>query len=74
MILEKLSKNYLENEMKPINKALNYIKISLISMFYGLDKSYVVYELNNNEELRKNFLELHFFEIFLYFNIVFYDI
>ena len=24
-------------------------------MFYGLDKSYVVSELNNSEELRKNF-------------------
>ena len=37
------------------NKALNYIKISLISMFYGLDIYYVVCELNNSEELRKNF-------------------
>jgi hypothetical protein len=55
MILEKLSKNYLENEMKPVNKVLNYIKMSLISMFYGVDKFYVVFELNNNEELRKNF-------------------
>ena len=43
------------NNIKPINKALNYIKISLIAMFYGLDKSYVISELNNNEELRKNF-------------------
>ena len=43
------------NEIKPINKALNYIKISLIAMFYGLEKSYVVSELNNNEELRKDF-------------------
>jgi hypothetical protein len=41
--------------MKPINKALNYIKVSLIAMFYNLDKSYVVSELNNSEELRKNF-------------------
>jgi hypothetical protein len=41
--------------MKPINKALNYIKISLIAMFYGLDKFYVVSELNNSEELRKDF-------------------
>jgi hypothetical protein len=43
------------NDIKPINKALNYIKMSLISMFYGLNKSYVVSELNNSEELRKNF-------------------
>ena len=43
------------NGIKPYNKALNYIKISLISMFYGLDKHYVVCELNNSEELRKNF-------------------
>jgi hypothetical protein len=41
--------------MKPINKALNYIKIFLISMFYGLDKSYVVSELNNSVKLRKDF-------------------
>ena len=43
------------NNIKPINKALNYIKVSLIGMFYGLDKFYVVSELNNSEELRKNF-------------------
>jgi hypothetical protein len=43
------------NGIKPINKALNYIKVSLIAMFYGLDKSYVVSELNNSEELRKDF-------------------
>jgi len=43
------------NGMKPVNSALKYIKISLIDMFYGLDKFYVVSELNNNEELRKNF-------------------
>jgi transposase len=43
------------NGIKPINKALNYIKISLIAMFYGLDKSYVVSEVNNNEQLRKDF-------------------
>jgi len=44
-----------KNGIKPYNKALNYIKISLISMFYGLNKYYVVCELNNSEELRKNF-------------------
>lgn len=43
------------NAIKPVNKALNYIKISLIAMFYGLDKFYVVSELNNSEELRKKF-------------------
>ena len=43
------------NDIKPINNALNYIKISLIGMFFGLDKNYVVNELNNSEELRKNF-------------------
>jgi len=43
------------NGIKPGNKALNYIKISLIGMFYGLDKFYVVSELNNSEELRKSF-------------------
>jgi len=43
------------NEIKPINKALNYIKISLIAMFYGIDKKYVVNELNNDDQLRKDF-------------------
>jgi hypothetical protein len=43
------------NGIKPINKSLNYIKISLISMFYGLNKYYVVCELNKSEKLRKNF-------------------
>jgi hypothetical protein len=43
------------NAIKPSNKALNYIKISLIAMFYGLNKFYIVSELNNSEELRKNF-------------------
>ena len=44
-----------KNGITPYNKALNYIKIYLISMFYGLDKYYVVCELNNSEKLRKNF-------------------
>ena len=48
---QELSRNFI----KPNIKALNYIKISLIAMFYGLDKFYVVSELNSNEELRKNF-------------------
>jgi transposase len=43
------------NGIKPAAKALNYIKVSIIAMFYGLDKSYVVYELNNSSELRKSF-------------------
>lgn len=43
------------NSIKPGKKALNYIKVSLIGMFYGLDKFYVVSELNNSEELRKSF-------------------
>jgi hypothetical protein len=43
------------NNIKPVNKALNYIKISLIAMFYGIDKKYVVNELNNSDQLRKDF-------------------
>jgi hypothetical protein len=45
------------NGMKPVNKALDAIKIRLIAMFYGIDIKYVVNELNNSEELRK---ALHF--------------
>ncbi|MGA2676782.1 MAG: transposase [Methanobacterium sp.] len=43
------------NGIKPINNALNAIKIRLIAMFYGIDIKYVVNELNNSKELRKAF-------------------
>ncbi len=39
------------NGIKPVNKALNAIKIRLIAMFYGIDIKYVVDELNNSKEL-----------------------
>lgn len=43
------------NGMKPINKALDAIKIRFIAMFYGIDIKYVVNELNNSADLRKAF-------------------
>jgi len=43
------------NGMKPVNKALDSIKIRLIAMFYGIDIKYVVNELNNSIKLRKDF-------------------
>lgn len=45
------------NGMKPVNNALDAIKIRLIAIFYGIDIKYVVNELNNSEELKK---ALHF--------------
>lgn len=62
------------NGIKPVNKALNAIKVRLIAMFYGIDIKYVVNELNNSVELRKafkfrstlNYLELS--EVFSRFN------
>ena len=43
------------NNIKPVNKALDAIKIRLIAMFYGIDIKYVVNELNNSVKLRKAF-------------------
>jgi len=43
------------NNMKPVNNTLNYVKVALISMFYNMDKFYIVNELNNSDKLRKNF-------------------
>lgn len=43
------------NGIKPVNKALDAIKVRLIAMFYGIDIKYVINELNNSAELRKAF-------------------
>jgi transposase len=54
------------NGIKPINRALDYVKVSLIGMFFNLDKFYVISELNNSEELRKNFgfkTELDYYQL-----------
>jgi len=52
--------------MKPINTTLNYVKVALISMFYKMDKFYIVSELNNSDKLRKDFgftTKLNYFQI-----------
>ena len=62
------------NGIKPVNKALDAIKVRFIALFYGIDIKYVVNELNNSVELRKafgfkstlNYLELS--EVFSRFN------
>lgn len=43
------------NKMKPVNTTLIYVKVSLIVMFYKMDKYYIVNELNNSDKLRKDF-------------------
>jgi len=54
------------NNMKPVNTTLNYVKVALISMFYKMDKFYIVNELNNSDKLRKDFgfqSKLNYFQI-----------
>ena len=41
------------NGMKPINLSIKAIKIKFIGMFFDIDIKYVVNEVNNSPELRK---------------------
>jgi hypothetical protein len=42
-----------KHEIAPVNMAGVMVKIVLIAMFFGVDISYVVEELNNRIELRR---------------------
>jgi len=41
------------NGMKPINRTIKAIKVRIIGMFFDVDIKYVVNEINNSPELRK---------------------
>ena len=41
------------NEITPVNKAIDILKIVILTMFFELEISYVVSEINKRYELRK---------------------
>ncbi len=41
------------NGIAPVNKAIEFLKIIILAMFFGLEISYAVSEVNRRYELRK---------------------
>jgi len=57
-IIDKLEKREAKkalarNKITPVNKAIKFLKVIILAMFFELERSYAVSELNKRYELRK---------------------
>ena len=48
-----VKKTLTRNKIHPVNKAMEFLKIIILSIFFGLEISYAVSEVNKRYELRK---------------------